>query len=191
MGRTGIIVFVAALLVSFAGYAQEDEQEEEREPTQAELLIEAVQDEETSDVQRLLSEGADANMRTDLGMPLLSYAAYHGSGDIVAALLEAGADIHAKDKPGATALTYAAAGGHAEITGVLIAAGSDVNSKDNTGWTPLMRATYAVHPDAIRALIEAGADVNATNIFDRTAIEMAEIRAIEEVLAALQGTPVQ
>jgi ankyrin repeat protein len=73
----------------------------------------------------------------------------------------------------------------------LVAAGADVNVTDNTGWTPLMRATYAGHSDAIRALIDAGADVNATNIFGRTALTMAEVRSIEEVLAALQGTPVQ
>ena len=77
-----------------------------------ERLIEAIQDEETRDVTRLLGDGASANATTEMGMPAVSYAAHQGYENIVRALIDAGADVNAKDQPGATALMYAAAGGH-------------------------------------------------------------------------------
>ena len=191
MLRTRIMTLLAVLLIASAAFAQE-EAGETAEPTQDEQLIEAIQDGGTRDVSRLLTDGANANAMTEMGVPALSYAAFHGNKDIVKALIEAGADVGARDQASATPLMFAALNGDAEQIQMLLEAGADINAKDSSDWTPLMKAVAAGKADATRALVEAGADVNAKNRLGRSATEMAEFAAIEEVVAAIRGeTPAE
>ncbi len=160
-------------------------QEEAADPSSE--LIDAVRGGQAKDVTRLLAAGADANTKTDGGMPIVAIAAMKGPVAIADALVKAGADLAAKDKAGATALMYAAQFGQNDIVKALIAAGANVNAADNIGWTPLIRAAVGENAEAITALLAAGADKNATDFFKRTALQVAEGRGLEDVVAALQG----
>ncbi len=188
MLRTRIMTLLAVLLIASAAFAQE-EAEETAEPTQDEKLIEAIQDGGTRDVRRLLQDGANANATTEMGMPALAYATFHGNEDIAKALIEAGADVNGKDKIGVTALMFAALNGSADQIQALLEAGADISAKDSTDWTALMKAVAANKAEATKALVEAGADVNAKNKLGRSATEMAEFNGNEEVIAAIKGEP--
>ena len=185
--RNCFIFVAASLLVPCLALAQDEDSASSEDATYA--LIDAVIDADTSEVQNLLGEGADASVKTDEGLPVVGYAAMKGEADIVAALVEAGADLEGQDKTGATALMYAAQFNNNEIVTALIEASASVNAADNLGWTPLMRAVIGGNLDAVTALMEAGADVNATDFFDRTAVRIAEGRDLDEIIGVLNGSP--
>jgi ankyrin repeat protein len=161
--------------------------QESAAPDTSSELIEAVRNGDAKVVTKLLTGGADAKAVTDGGMPLVAYAAMKGNAAIVDALVKAGADVNAKDRAGATALMYAAQFKQPAIVKSLIAAGADVNATDNLKWTPLIRAAVGGDGESTKALLEAGADKNAKDFFGRTALQVAEGRNHQEVVAALQG----
>ena len=55
----------------------------------------------------LLQNGADVNIKNDLGTTALIRASRNGYKDVVEVLLEGGADVHQKDNDGETALMAA------------------------------------------------------------------------------------
>lgn len=179
-----LILLAGCLLMPFASWAQEDEMSSEDATYE---LIDAVYEEGTRDVRRLLGEGADANATTESGLPILGYAAMKGFDDIVDALVEAGADLNAQDVTGATPLMYAAQFDHDDIVTALIEAGADINAADSLGWTPLMRAVIGGNIEAVTALKEAGADTGAVDFFGRNAVQIAEGRDLDEIIAVLQS----
>ena len=177
------LLLLGLLLVPFAVYGQE-EGEAEAAPT-VEPLVEAVTGGQLREVRRLLRDGADANVATEGGTPVIMYASLHGLDNVATELIKAGADGNATNRAGATALMYAAQFKHNAIVDALIEGGADVNAQDSVGWTPLIYAVVGENAAGVTALIEAGADVNATGLFDRTAAQIAETRGNTEVLEAL------
>ncbi len=179
-----IILLAGCFLMPVASWAQ-DEAMSPEDATYA--MIDAVYEEGTRDVSRLLGEGADASATTESGLPILSYAAMKGFDDIVAALVEAGADLNAQDLTGATALMYAGQFDHDDIVTALIEAGADINATDNLGWTPLMRAVIGGNIEAVTALKDAGADMGAVDFFGRNATQIAQGRDLDEIIAVLSS----
>jgi ankyrin repeat protein len=171
---------LGCLLVSFVVHGQE-----EGETPSVEPLIEAIRAGQLREVRRLLEDGADPNVTTEGGTPVIVFSALHGLDNIATALIEAQADVNAKNKAGASALAYAAEFGHNDIVKALLDAGADVNVTDTVGWTPLIYAAMGGNATAAAALVEAGADVNAAGFFGRTAAQVAESRGATEVLEAL------
>ncbi len=183
------LLLLGLLLVPFAVYGQEEgEAEAEAAPT-VEPLVLAVTGGQLREVRRLLRDGAEANVATEGGTPVIMYASLHGLDNVATELIKAGADGNATNRAGATALMYAAQFKHNGIVDALIEGGVDVNAQDSVGWTPLIYAVVGENAAGVTALVEAGADVNATGLFDRTAAQIAETRGNTEVIEALNPPP--
>ena len=77
-----------------------------------------------AEVERLLSEGADIDARSDNGMTPLILASWRGHTKVVELLLREGADVYAETNTGSTALKLATERGHKEIVRMLQEAGA-------------------------------------------------------------------
>lgn len=128
-------------------------------------------------VGRHLRWGADANVRTRDGTPLLLYVALgreshlsllspRSGGDaadeaIIRVLLAHGADANVKSRGQRTALHIAADRGHKGMAELLISHGADVNARKDSGHTPLHWAALGGHLGVVTLLLANGADANA------------------------------
>ncbi len=83
--------------------------------------------------QMLVDNGADVNLESTLGTPLMNAVTNVWNLDIVKILLDAGADVNAVDKNGKTALFYAYASSNDEVVDLLIEKGADTSIKDSEG----------------------------------------------------------
>lgn len=83
----------------------------------------------------LIDNGADVNLVSSLGTPLMNAVTNIWNLDIVKMLIDAGADLNATDKTGKTALFYAYASSNDDVIKLLIEKGADVSIKDIEGKT--------------------------------------------------------
>jgi ankyrin repeat protein len=74
-------------------------------------------------------------------IPLLHFAARHGTAEIVKLVIDAGADVNSKDYEGWTPLHYAALRENSSAINLLLAAGADPFIKDNGNHTPFFYAS--------------------------------------------------
>jgi ankyrin repeat protein len=143
-------------------------------------LIEAAKENNLSEIERLLSVGADVNATDTVGFTPLHWASLDGHLQVFKELLEHGADIEAKDNYGLTPLHYACYNGHLAVVVELIPndsngvttsihgkrksrAGADVDAKNIYGDTPLHLASMFGHLAVAKALMSCGADILAAN----------------------------
>lgn len=114
-------------------------------------------------VRLLLSKGAKADARSQLGRTsLLIAAAYDGATEAARLLIEKGADVNARDKSGMSVLEQAASSNNIEVVRLLLAKGADVNTVDEGGFTALMAAAANGDRNAalVKLLLDHGAAVN-------------------------------
>ncbi len=83
------------------------------------LFIAAALARDVSQVEVLLTKGADVNQKGCRGGTALMTAAWMGNSEIVKALIAAGADLNAQMEDGATALSLAVQKGHSDIARLL------------------------------------------------------------------------
>ncbi|MBD5437053.1 MAG: hypothetical protein HDR37_00480 [Treponema sp.] len=148
-------------------------------------IIKAVEDNNATEVTRLIQAGANVNARDSIGYTALMWAANHYAVDAAKALIEAGADMNAKDNNGYTALMVTVGKGSFDVAKVLIEAGADLNARNNDGETALMLTTYRNNARSAKPFIEAGADVNARNNDGKTVSMCAAMYNAVDVLALL------
>jgi uncharacterized protein len=129
-------------------------------------LVEVVLNNDLKAVTALLAQGADANVKSNAGVPVLLVAIRRESAPIVEALLERGADPNVRDvDTDLTALLHAI--GQKEIAKLLLAAGADVNASCRKqydlfrGMTPLMFAASEGSEDLVQLFLDNGADFRA------------------------------
>jgi ankyrin repeat protein len=146
--------------------------------------------------EKLITAGADVNIRGKKGETALILACQRGHEDIVMKLLEnQSIDINATTSGGDTALIGACEKGdflYSRITVTLLNRGADVNLANNEGVTPLMMASKhdrdvsLINEDyTIENLIAAGADVNHQSTSGQTALMVAcegRLLSITEIL---------
>jgi len=100
-------------------------------------------------IRALLANGADVNVKHNLGITPLICAARSAKPAVADILIKAGADIAHADSCGKTALHYAALGADAACFKILIEAGADLRAKDDNGQTPADIAINEGHQEFI------------------------------------------
>lgn len=157
-----------------------------------EQLIDAARKGDEPAVARLLSEGASANAKDDLGMTPLHAAARGGNLRVTQLLIAAGADVNIKAGDGCTALHWAASAGQMEILRLLAPRVFHIDAKDRDGQTALHLAVRTSHPrnvvmEIVQLLIARGANVNARCNAGLTPLHEAEEFGYPEVADLLRG----
>lgn len=134
-------------------------------------LLTAILTDDAPQVQMLLKEGVDPNIREVDRGPALVMAVQEESVKSVRELLASPKlEVDAVNKRGETALMMAALIGQTETVGMLIEKGATL---DPDGWTPLHYAASSGKVGVIEKLIEAGADKNARSPNGTTPMMMA------------------
>ncbi|WP_370274077.1 ankyrin repeat domain-containing protein [Wolbachia endosymbiont of Phyllotreta cruciferae] len=120
------------------------------------------------EVENLLREGADVNVKNDKGKTPLHFAAESGYQQVVQALLDKGANVNAKDKDGKTPLDLTT---NEEIRTLLENAGKTDNASpvlqndEEESQVPqnaaLLEAAKSGDINEVKRLISEGANVNA------------------------------
>ena len=153
---------------------------EPREP-----LVRAAFDDDLAEVEKLLSQGADANViDRHFDSTALEQAVSHANLKMVKALLEAGADINAEDRAGRTALMMLDEDATADLVRALLDAGAEVKVRDDDGNSALAHAAAGSTAEVVRQLLDAGAKINMRNEAGRTALMLAaEAGELENVRA--------
>lgn len=128
-------------------------------------------------LERLLQQGADANLRCiegDGGNRLLHVAVRERAHKNITTILDAGARalINAKNDFGETALHLAAAQNDDQITYWLLQEGADASAADNEGNTPLHRVRCV---ESAQHLVRSGADINKKSKEGYTPLQCASI----------------
>jgi len=148
-------------------------------------LIQAIQRGDTPAVSRLLTSGANPNVKDDEGVPALMLAALFADVESVEQLLKRGADPNQADTGGATALMWAIP--DIQKARVLIEHGASVNARStNLGRTPLLIA--AASPGSVELLnllLARGADLRAKDTAGSSALAVAMLASDVEVLRFL------
>ena len=149
-------------------------------------LFQAIRNNDLSQIQRQLKNGADVNFQGRRNTTPLMYAAAFGTVDAMRLLIDAGADVNAKNAFDATALMW----GAADLAKVklLIDKGSGVNATSKQGRTALIIA--ASHNGAepiVRLLVAKGADPKtADNFKDTPLIAAAEANDADSIRFLLE-----
>lgn len=141
-------------------------------------------------VHELLRRGANPNMRSEFGWPVLLQAATNGYVDTVQMLIDAGADVNARDNGGWTALMLAARYEHLNVLNILLNVRNiDVNAQNSHGFTALMLAAqYRGNAAAVNALLAIPRiNVMAFDRNGRTALDIARENSDDEVIELISG----
>ena len=133
-----IITFLAITLLTVPTYlfAAESQNLES-------VLLEAASGGNTDMVRSFLDNGANIEIKNDVGATPLIFASAKGQKEVVTLLLDRGANVNAKTTTGITPLMAAASGGYPEIVKLLLAKGADVSAKDQQGRTAFSMAEAA------------------------------------------------
>ncbi|GEM_PF-495510 len=152
-------------------------------------IFEAVENNDTSMVEKFLKEGIDINIKDETGATPLHWAAFYGLQELAEFLVEKGANVYAHDDDGWTPLHWAKSRKMMEL---LISRGADVNTRDQFGQTPLHILSMDSLPDIIGFLISKGAQVNVKDSMGKTPLHFAALKRNVELVAYLltQGAQV-
>merc|ERR1740128_853113 len=154
------------------------------------ILCEAAKHGHAAIVSMLIDQGADVNVKNDIGVDPLMEAATNGHDTIVTMLLKNGADgVNNGGKYGFTPLMQSAK--FPRTVAALIDAGADVNTQNaqDNGYTALMFAAIQCQPETVSILMDNGADVNIVNKDGMTALQLAARRGefeIDDEVVALE-----
>lgn len=130
--------------------------------SEAGSLVTAIQQDDLSQVEQEISNGADVTEEDMfLGAPIV-LAAIRGNAKIVELLLEHGALVQIEDHVIGTPLHAAAFNGHLDVVKILIEHGSNIEAeRASNGETPLHAAAEGGNREVVRLLISLGGNVNA------------------------------
>ena len=155
-------------------------------PSSSMSLQRAVDLGDVSNVNALISGGADVNARTEDGWTPLMLATIKGYAEVARALLKQGADVNARNKKGWTALMFAVSMGDLDTMRVLLDGSAEIDARDNDGKTALMQAAGENNVESLRVLVDGGSDVNVVDRLGETALTIAARRGYAEIVELLK-----
>ncbi len=130
-------------------------------------------------VKELIAQGADANIKNDLGETPIQMTI---NPEIIDLLVAHGADVHIQGEWGNTPLHDAARYDYFDAATALIRNGANVNAQDNDGDTPLHNAYAKGNEEIADLLIKNGADINAKNNDGKTPLDIKHQYELNEKL---------
>ena len=99
-------------------------------------------------------------------------------------LIESGADVNAVDGESMSALHIASAKGLTEVVAFLMKNGADINQPGISECTPLMIAVVNLRLETVSKLLELGADISAVDFEGNSALHMACVYNILNIIGA-------
>lgn len=120
-------------------------------------LHEATDEGEIETVRLLLARGADPNVHSERGTPLL-IASFDGRAEMASTLLDGAALVDGEDPHGWTPLVAAGSIGDAELAEILLERGADIDHRTKAGDTALLQAATNAHAPVVDLLLSSGAD---------------------------------
>lgn len=145
-------------------------------------LHDAAKNNNVNDMNRLISEGTDVNIRDEYQFTPLHSAASEGHVAAATLLVEKGAAVDARDEFGTTPLHLAASKGKDEMVKLLLDKGADINARDGVrSSTALHFAVERGHVSVARGLLSRGADPKMKNKDNKTPLQL----GLEGMLEAL------
>lgn len=137
----------------------------------------AVEENETKEIQRLLSLGAEIDARDKNNQTPLLLAAYRNEDDshfhTIKTLLENGANVNAQDDTGYTSTHYLAIESSVEMLRLLMSYKADLSLKNNQGEIPLFDAARGGNFEVMRLLLDHGLDIDSTGSDGSTPFHLA------------------
>ncbi|MFD5177248.1 ankyrin repeat domain-containing protein [Nocardia sp. NPDC058379] len=155
-------------------------------------LVAATKNRASAAAVALIEAGADVNAKDDLQDSAYLYAGAEGFDEILEPALRHGADLRSVNRYGGTALIPASEHGHVSTVRMLIAAGVEVNHVNTPRWTALQEAIVygdgsQRYQETVTALLDAGADPGIRDAEGRTALQNAERKGQDAIVALLRG----
>jgi len=150
-----LVISISILSVAYLGLMPTFAAESEKKPTKS--INQAVVEGDIDQVQLLISEGADINMRNRMGWTPLHTAIRSNRQAVTEFLIAKGADVNAKDNSGQTALLAAVYTGQKDTVELLITKGADVNVMGGRGDNALSLAKKRGRTEIVDLLLEHGA----------------------------------
>ncbi|WP_244864552.1 ankyrin repeat domain-containing protein [Paenibacillus sp. J23TS9] len=126
---------------------------------------------DTSNVLKLLQDGADINAVDERGRTAVMAATYNNKVDTVKALIQKGADLNIRDHNLNNVLLYAGAEGFLEIVKLAIGAGANTKLTNRFGGTALIPASERGHVEIVEELLtHSDIDIDHINNLHWTAL---------------------
>lgn len=152
-------------------------------------LVMAAALDDVEEAERQLEGGADPQVRSSEGQPVLAVACSAGSLGVAKLLMDAGADVNAATSLGSgremPLVCETAAQDRPEVLALLLAAGANVEAQGPSGLTALHLACYLGNTRTAEQLIDAGANVEARQAEGYTPLMMAANAQQEEAVELL------
>ena len=141
-------------------------------------LFDAIKSNNTAELKRLLSAGANPNARDEKGRTPVFY---FNTQEQLKLLLNAGADINVRDEFNKTPLMELADQKDPPMKKIklLLEHGANINAEDTYGWTPLWYAVYHMNYELFELLLQKGADPYALEDYEITILNLAIGQRIE------------
>jgi ankyrin repeat protein len=117
-------------------------------------LFHAAQENNVTEVLRLLSVGADVNVKNRFGWTPLHWASNDGHSQVVIKLLQNGADIEAKDNYGLTPLHWACMRGHLHAVEALVSGGANLLAGNINGRLLISKAVINGKSEVSKYLLQ-------------------------------------
>lgn len=132
-------------------------------------LLEAIRNQNLSNVEKYLKKKVNPNSLLPNGESLLNYAVSAQNYGIVKILLEYGANPNTQNVLGSTAFMTAVKYGNQSIVNLLLSYGVNKNQKDNQGRTALFYAVENNDITILSMLLDGGINKNTTDVYGMTA----------------------